>query len=181
METLNRNTDQRSSESKPTSGGNETPKQKVEEEARKAKREAGAEAREKVQAGQHRMADEAGAVSDAIDAAASQLDDQDREGLARYAREMSQNLTKVAGQIEDRSVDQLANDAKRLARNNPALFMLGSVAVGFGLSRFFKASAEHDNNNTSAGMPKSQGGERDMTATNTASPDPHAFDGSEPL
>ncbi|APX93909.1 hypothetical protein BWR19_13715 [Halomonas sp. 1513] len=123
---------------------NESPTQKIEEVAREAKREAGDEAREKAQAGQHRLADEADALSDAIDAAASSLDDKDRDGLARFARELSSNLANAAGQLESRSVDELANDAKRLARDNPALYMLGSIAVGFGLSRFFKASAERD-------------------------------------
>lgn len=118
-----------------------TPKQKVEQDAREVKHEAGAKAREQAEAGQHKLAEGADALSDAIDAAASNLDDHDREGLARYARELSSNLASAAGQIEGRSVDQLANDAKRLSRNNPALFMLGSIAVGFGLSRFFKASA----------------------------------------
>ena len=117
---------------------------KMNEDARDAKREVSAEAREQAMAGQHRLAHEADALSDAIDAAASNLDDQDREGLARYARELSSNLATAAGQIEGRSVDELANDAKRLARNNPALFMLGSIAVGFGLSRFFKASTTHE-------------------------------------
>ncbi len=183
METSNRDTENRSSGSKPDGNGNGTPEQKVEEEARKAKREAGAEAREQAEAGQHRVAEEAGAVADAIDAAASSLDDQDREGLARYAREMSSTLANVAGQIEGRSVDQLANDAKRLARDNPALFMLGSVAVGFGLSRFFKASAEHGNNDddsTSTVTPMQQR-ERDMPAANAPSADPQTRDGSETL
>lgn len=123
---------------------NGSPKQKVDQDVREAKREGGDEAREKVEAGQHRFADEANTLSDAIDAAASKLDDQDREGLARYARELSSNLANAAEQLEGRSIDELANDAKQLSRNNPALFMLGSIVVGFGLSRFFKASAEHD-------------------------------------
>lgn len=115
-----------------------------------AKREVAAKAREQAEASQHRLAEEADALSDAIDAAASNLDDQDREGLARYARDLSSNLAKAAGQLEDRSVDQLAGDAKRLARNNPALFMFGSIAVGFGLSRFFKASAERNHQDDDA-------------------------------
>ncbi|AMC99709.1 hypothetical protein [Halomonas chromatireducens] len=134
----------RSASSMPDPTGNVAPKQKIDEDTREAKREVGAEAREKAEAGQHRLADETDALSDAIDAAASSLDDQDREGLARYARELSSNLAKAAEQLEGRSVDELANDAKRLARDNPALYMLGSIAVGFGLSRFFKASAERD-------------------------------------
>lgn len=104
----------------------------------------GAKAREKAEAGKDRLADGADALSDAIDAAASNLDDHDREGLAHYARELSSNLANAAEQLEGRSVDELANNAKRLARDNPALYILGSIAVGFGLSRFFKASAGRD-------------------------------------
>ncbi|MGJ7458680.1 hypothetical protein ACR80S_06630 [Halomonas sp. MA07-2] len=144
MTPSNSDSNRRSPGSLPDDAGIGSPKQKIEEDVRDAKREVGAEAREKVEAGQHRLADEANALSDAIDAAASNLDDQDREGLARYARELSSNLANAAEQLEGRSVDELASDAKRLARDNPALFMLGSIAVGFGLSRFFKASAEHD-------------------------------------
>ncbi|MDO8908529.1 MAG: hypothetical protein Q7W55_08520 [Pseudohongiella sp.] len=114
---------------------------------RNMKREAGAMANEKAETVQHQIADGADALSDAIDAAASNLDEHDREGLARYARTLSSNISDMAGQLERRSVDELATDAKQLARNNPALFMLGSIAVGFGLSRFFKASAEHDHQN----------------------------------
>lgn len=136
--------DRRSTGNTPENSRNESTQEKIRGDAHDAKLEVGAKAREKAETGQHRLADGADAVSDAIDAAASNLDDHDREGLARYARELSSNLANAAGQLEDRSVDELANDAKRLARKNPGLFMLGSIAVGFGLSRFFKASAERD-------------------------------------
>ena len=144
MTPTNTDPNRRSAGSLSDDNGNGTTKQKLEQDARDAKSAVGEEAREKAEAGQHRLAEEAGALSDAIDAAASKLDDQDREGLARYAREVSINLSTAAEHIEGRSVDELADDAKRLARNNPALFMFGSIAVGFGLSRFFKASAEHE-------------------------------------
>ncbi len=144
MTPSNPDLNRRSADSMPDDTGNGSPKQKIDKDARDAKREVGAEAREKAETGQHRLADEADALSDAIDAAASKLDDQDREGLARYARELSSNLANAAEQLKGRSVDELANDAKRLARDNPALYMLGSIAFGFGLSRFFKASAERD-------------------------------------
>lgn len=183
MATSNTDSDNPNLGNKSASGGNETTKQKVEEEARKVKYEAGAEAREQAEAGQHRVADEASAVSEAIDAAASQLDKQDREGLARYAREMSRNLAKAAGQLENRSVEELSNDAKRLARDNPALFMAGSIAIGFGLSRFFKASTEHSNedrDNTSTATPM-HGHEPGLTAANKVSPDRQTQDGRPTL
>lgn len=121
-----------------------SPQEKLKVDAQGVKREVSARAHEQAEAGQQRLAEEADALSDAIDAAAQNLDDQDREGLARYARQLSMQMADAAGQLEARSVDELASDAKRLARHNPALFMLGSIAVGFGLSRFFKASAERD-------------------------------------
>ncbi|HEX7718815.1 MAG TPA: hypothetical protein VF389_03325 [Woeseiaceae bacterium] len=144
MTSSNPDPNRRSAGNMPDDAGNGSTKQKIKDEARDAKRELGTKAREKAEVGQHRLAEGADALSDAIDAAASNLDEQDRDGLARYARELSSNLASAAGQLEGRSVDELANDAKRLARNNPALFMLGSIAVGFGLSRFFKASSERD-------------------------------------
>ena len=134
----------RSADRRPEDAGDGTTKQKIKQEVKDGKREVGAKAREKAEAGQHRLAEEADALSDAIDAAAATLDDNDRRGLARYTREMSRRLAEAAGHLEGRSLDELADDAKRLARENPALFMLGSVAVGFGLSRFFKASEKHD-------------------------------------
>lgn len=119
-------------------------KQKLKEDTQDVKREVGERARDKAESGQRGLADGADSLSDAIDAAASKLDDHDRAGLARYARDLSGHLADAAGRIEGRSVDELANDARRLARNNPALFMIGSIAIGFGLSRFFKASAERE-------------------------------------
>lgn len=144
MTPLDPDTDRDNTESKFDDANDGPTRKKFEEDAQAAKQEAGAKAQEKAEAGQHRAAGEADALSDAIDAAASNLDEHDREGLARYARELSGHLSSAAGQLEDRSVDELASDAKRLARDNPALFMLGSISVGFGLSRFLKASAERD-------------------------------------
>lgn len=195
MKPSNPDPDRRSADS----AGNGATKQNLKEDAREAKREVSATAREKAEAGQHRLADEADSLSDAIDAAASNLDDHDREGLARYARELSDNLANAAGQLEDRSVDELANDAKRLARSNPALFMLGSLAVGFGLSRFFKASAEREHGDERAhrsGALRNDGSLRsdvapgtpaqrrkgDMTASDTtSSTTPHRGDGRDLL
>jgi hypothetical protein len=199
MTSSNPGPDHRSTGSMPDDTGSGSPEQKIREDARDAKREAGAQAREKVEAGQHQLADEADALSDAIDAAAANLDDHDREGLARYARDLSSKLASAAGQLEGRSVDELASDAKRLARNNPALFMLGSVAVGFGLSRFFKASAEHDHEKDDSasgngayrsqdrspddpiqtGSPGQQPHEPGMAATQASAAAPHSGDGRE--
>lgn len=195
MTSSNPDPNHHSEDSTPDDAGNGRTKQKIKEDARDAKLEADAKAREKAKAGKHRLSYETDTLSDAIDAAASNLDDHDREGLARYARELSSNLANAAGQLEDRSVDELANDAKRLARNNPAMFMLGSIAVGFGLSRFFKASVGHDHhdddnahrnddtfrdNDVSTGAP-AQRREPEMTETYTTSTAPRSGNGRDML
>lgn len=41
---------------------------------------------------------------------------------------------------------RLARDAGQLARRQPAAFLGGAVAAGFILSRFMKASSEHQRN-----------------------------------
>ncbi len=179
MTPSNRNFNDRSMGNKPDADSNGKVKHTIEEEARNAKREMEASAREKAQSGQKYIVDGADALSDAVDAAAASLDDHDREGLARYARELSGNLADAAGHLEGRSVDELANDAKRLARNNPALFMLGSIAVGFGLSRFFKADAERDQHDSiSTGAPMQENG-HGMGTTHMRATSPGLADGRE--
>jgi hypothetical protein len=43
--------------------------------------------------------------------------------------------------MRGKSAEEMLQQAGRLARENPALFVTGSVAVGFGLSRFLRASS----------------------------------------
>lgn len=79
-------------------------------------------------------------LTDAIDAAAESLSEKDREGLARYARQLSGSIGTLADDLQSKNIEQLTEDVKSLARNNPNGFLLGSIAVGFGLSRFVKAT-----------------------------------------
>lgn len=89
-------------------------------------------------------------LAQAIDAAAEQLSDNDKDELANYAHQLSSGMGKFAKSLRDKSVSQLASDAKDLARNNPNGFLLGSVALGFGLSRFAKASARRQESNSTS-------------------------------
>jgi hypothetical protein len=43
--------------------------------------------------------------------------------------------------LRGKSADELLQQAGKLARDNPTLFLAGSVALGFGLSRFLRASS----------------------------------------
>lgn len=72
--------------------------------------------------------------------AAEHMQDGDTLGLSHYVTDLAQNMTTLAGNLRGKSIDELLQQAGKLARDNPALFVTGSVALGFGLSRFLKAS-----------------------------------------
>ena len=94
-----------------------------------------------VDSGITRAAGQADQFARAVDVAANRLKEDNQEGLASFATHVASSITSLADHLRERSVDDLANDARQLARSNPAMFLAGSVAVGFGLTRFLKASA----------------------------------------
>ncbi|CAM3401545.1 hypothetical protein PSFL111601_22975 [Pseudomonas floridensis] len=72
--------------------------------------------------------------------AAQQMEGNDNLGLSRYVTDIAQSMTRLAESLRTKSAEQLLQDAGRLARENPVLFISGSVALGLGLSRLLKAS-----------------------------------------
>lgn len=92
------------------------------------------------ESGKARAAEEIDRLSHAADAAAEAYEQDGGDGIARYAHSLSESMSQFADRLRERSVEDLAADARRIARDNPTAFLLGSVAVGVGLSRFFKAS-----------------------------------------
>ncbi|WP_313055730.1 hypothetical protein [Pseudomonas lopnurensis] len=86
-------------------------------------------------------ADELEKVAQSAKAAAAELENQDRAGLSHYVSDMAQSMVELADNLRGKSVDELVGEVNRLARNNPALFIAGSVALGFGLTRFARASS----------------------------------------
>ena len=80
-------------------------------------------------------------VAKVIDETAERLKRENHEGLAAYASQVAGSIESVANRLRNSSVDELATEARQLARSNPTMFLLGSVAVGFGLTRFLKASS----------------------------------------
>lgn len=76
----------------------------------------------------------------AMRSAADDLDSRGQPGLAQAAGRASSELERLANTLQHRTVEELTRDARELARNNPALFVAGSIGLGVALSRFFKAS-----------------------------------------
>jgi hypothetical protein len=73
--------------------------------------------------------------------AADSMHDNDSLGLSRYVTDVAQSMTTLADQLRHKSADELLQQGAQLARDNPALFITGSIALGFGLSRFLRASS----------------------------------------
>lgn len=111
--------------------------------------ELGAEARNAAQAKAEEGADRArqtasstaGHGAEALNRAADSLRDQGEETLAQATSSIASGLADYAKRLETRTANDLMEDAVQLARQNPALFVMGSVGIGIALSRFFKASS----------------------------------------
>lgn len=114
------------------------------------------------QFGQYRdtAADQIEALAQGAKSFVSELEDKDTLGMSDYISDMAQSMTGLAGNLRGKTAEQLLHDGVDLARSNPALFIAGSIALGFGLSRFLKAGT--------AAVPASS--ERDPAAGSSMPP-----------
>lgn len=112
-------------------------------------------------------ADEVEGLASAARAAASNLSEQDKEGLSQYVTELADNVGSLASGLRNKNVDQLIHDAKDIAHKNPALFIGGSIAIGLGLSRFAKASSHHSESRASESRQSSDSQYADFSSQTT--------------
>lgn len=124
--------------------------------------DAKSEAKDQVEDLRGAAADKVDTLADGIRAAASEFEGNDIGHMSDYVTELADSLGRLSSSMRDKSGDELLKEVTRLARDNPALFVTGSIAVGFGLSRFAKASASGPagrsaGSRTSAGVPGNTG------------------------
>jgi len=100
--------------------------------------------------------------------AAEQLQDSDTFGLSHYVTDVAQSMTTLAENLRGKSADELLQQAGKLARDNPALFLSGSIALGFGLSRFLRASNTGATSTLASSTPSDRMGERYKTEISQA-------------
>lgn len=98
--------------------------------------------REQLEAGKRTAASQAEKVANVIEQAASQLKENNLRSLADYTSEIGATIKNFSDGLQNRTVDDLITDIRDMARRNPTAFILGSVVIGIGISRFFKASGE---------------------------------------
>jgi len=113
----------------------------VRDKARQATEEVKAQGKSQLDGYRETAADEIEKVAHSAEAAARELEGQDTLGLSGYVSDMAQGMVRLSDNLRGKSVDELFQDVNRLARDNPTLFIAGSIALGFGLTRFAKASA----------------------------------------
>lgn len=110
------------------------------EEARHLGDEARTTGREELEGLRGTAADNLERLAEGAQAAASTLQRDDIGHLSEYVSDMATRLTSFSSTLRTRSGDEILRDVSRMAQENPALFVTGSVAIGFGLARFARAS-----------------------------------------
>ncbi|UUD64642.1 hypothetical protein D16iCDA_02760 [Pseudomonas seleniipraecipitans] len=90
-----------------------------------------------------RATDQIDSLAEGAQSAATALEGKDSLGISQYLEQLATGMSSFADRVRNKSAEDLLHEGTLLARNNPALFVAGSVAIGFGLSRFLRASATH--------------------------------------
>ncbi len=83
-------------------------------------------------------------VAGALRASADSLRENEHDQAGHYVKLAADGLAHFADVIRQRDVGRLVRDTEQLARRQPAVFVGGTIAAGFLLSRFLKASARRE-------------------------------------
>lgn len=96
---------------------------------------------EQLETAKAQLADEAERVAAAVERTADELEGDGDEGISGFGHSAASLMRQLAGGLRERDVEEFAGELGALARRNPGVFLAGSVALGFGIARFFKARA----------------------------------------
>lgn len=108
--------------------------------ARELGEQAKAEGKARVAEARRTAADKVETLADSAAAAAAQLRRDDIGHLSEYVADLADSMTRLSSNLRQKSGDEMLREVGRLAREKPALFLTGSVAIGFGLVRFARSS-----------------------------------------
>ena len=114
----------------------EDAKQKVSSLSREAK-EQGKDALSRQKEG---AAEQLGSVAAALHTAADELEHRDQAKAGRFVSYAAEQLESFGRRIRDKDIDSLIDEASRMGRRSPGTFFVGSLVVGFLVSRFLKSS-----------------------------------------
>lgn len=81
-------------------------------------------------------------IAESVKAAAARLEEGDVGNWSTQISGMADSMTSFSQGLRDKSADEVLHDVNRLARENPAIFVGSAVAIGFGLTRLMRATAQ---------------------------------------
>lgn len=102
-------------------------------------REVGHELSKTASAQKEKGAEALRSFAGAMNAAADELGDQSPAAASRV-RDTASKIEALSENIAEKDISELLNSAAKLAREQPAWFLGGAVAVGFGVTRFLMAN-----------------------------------------
>ncbi|HET7924031.1 MAG TPA: hypothetical protein VFL30_03985 [Rhodanobacteraceae bacterium] len=94
---------------------------------------------EQMEGAKGQLADGAERVAAAVERTADELQDDGDNAISGFGHSVASLMRQLAGGLRERDIEDFARELAALARRNPGVFLAGSVALGFGIARFFKA------------------------------------------
>lgn len=95
--------------------------------------------KERLEGAKGQLAEGAERVAAAVDRTAEQLESDGDRTISGFGHSIASMMRQLSGGLRERDIDDFARELGTLARRNPGVFLAGSVALGFGVARFFKA------------------------------------------
>jgi hypothetical protein len=95
--------------------------------------------REQLEGAKGEFADRTDRVAEAVERTADELESDGDSSISGVGRSLASVMRQLSGGLRERDIDDFARELGDVARRNPGLFLAGSVALGFGVARFFKA------------------------------------------
>jgi hypothetical protein len=94
---------------------------------------------EQIEGAKGQLAEGAERVAAAVERTADDLEGDGDNAISGFGRSVASLMRQLAGGLRERDVAEFAGELAQLARRNPGVFLAGSVALGFGIARVFKA------------------------------------------
>lgn len=133
---------------------------------------------EQLEGAKGQLAEGAERVASAVDRTADALEEDGDNAISGFGHSVASLMRQLAGGLRERDIDDFARELADLARRNPGVFLAGSVALGFGIARFFKARVPQSSSMNRDESRQSTGGWQDSQASGRDRP---AYDAEEDL
>ncbi len=109
-------------------------------EARSAVNRVTEQLSDKTEAGVDRGVNALGSLAKAMQTAGNEVASES-PGLAKSLNQAANHVESFADTIKGQNLSDLTHGAAELARRNPTLFIAGTIAAGFALSRFLRSTS----------------------------------------